>query len=810
MLFIFKSYTLPVNINRVHHRNMQIRTGSIQQELISIIIFSSQLLKKSQKLCHHVRSFSNMSARCQLCGGAQKGCLFYCSTYGVYLCNGKSGTELADVVRLLKYAPDAVICDVGGNPFKCCQCQSTRMHDLGWWDTRRGIWCTACFFNHCGDTSPEEATRLGLNWNPLISNNILSQPYAHVPSYNYDIPMEDLKQRVFNIIQKQPVKLERPKLETLGWDEQRAEIRIAKLKGFVQEEERASKLQHLMQNVKVTGAAEWSSPFAFSFVGSGRSRAKLLKEFKPGRRISVQGPGGNEIPGCVSHVEDGEIHISLNRPIKSQPKTVTIKRWFTDTPFARANIALAHWQSCPEEFLDILAGDLSGIDRKINWEGKKYVEFSRGPLSCLNTRQLEAIRFAMNREFAAIQGPPGCGKSTCIALHAINLAYTGLTVLICTRDNAAADRICEILLDQEQHESSNCKYCRVVGESYKECVSDYVLRICSHKAGNKKSDRGRRDERARIEQAHIIISTCCTAGGARMDDASIDVILFDEANTLSDPDLLIPLVKFQPSQVTLYGDQMQIGPFAKSTASQRMGYGISLIQRLAALGSNPKLSKHHRFVRWAPFMLQQQYRMHPQLAVFPSEVFYDKRLSNGVGERDRRLQIRGWKWPSQKIPLVFCNVNRSKEQRTSDGKSFVNLAEMAICGRILNILYNGGIAGERIGIITFYQGQELTLSDNLNWFTEADEDWLDDVHIGTVDGFEGKDIDIVIIVCVRANGVRSPKRVGFLADQRRFNVAITRAKYGMFVIGHAQTLVTDPMWKVYLDFCKRSGVYLDF
>ena len=87
-----------------------------------------------------------------------------------------------------------------------------------------------------------------------------------------------------------------------------------------------------------------------------------------------------------------------------------------------------------------------------------------------------------------IQGHPGCGKSTCIALHAINLAYTSLKVLICTRDNATADKICEILLDQEEHESSHCKYCRVVGKSYKECVSDYILPICSHNVGQKKSD----------------------------------------------------------------------------------------------------------------------------------------------------------------------------------------------------------------------------------------------------------------------------------------------------------------------------------
>ena len=87
-----------------------------------------------------------------------------------------------------------------------------------------------------------------------------------------------------------------------------------------------------------------------------------------------------------------------------------------------------------------------------------------------------------------IQGPPGCGKSTCIALHAINLPYTSLKVLICTRDNATADKICEILLDQEEHESSHCKYCRVVGKSYKECVSDYVLPIYSHNVGQKKSD----------------------------------------------------------------------------------------------------------------------------------------------------------------------------------------------------------------------------------------------------------------------------------------------------------------------------------
>ncbi|OHS99809.1 hypothetical protein TRFO_33630 [Tritrichomonas foetus] len=422
----------------------------------------------------------------------------------------------------------------------------------------------------------------------------------------------------------------------------------------------------------------------------------------------------------------------------------------------------------------------------------------------LNDEQRMAIIFALTHKFAMIQGPPGTGKSTCIALQALAYYKQGYRVLVVTHSNVAADHLTEIFI------SAKIDVLRVCGATYNLIASENEKikeKTSYYLAKQELGDINEHDfyydedihrEIYNLEKEYIkytkkiIITTIVTAGGERF-NAQFDKIIVDEANQLIDADLLIPLGLRGVDQVTLYGDQMQIGPFVHSKENKSFGLGRSFIQRLDLL--------HHKAI-----CLKIQYRMHPSLSEFPSIAFYNGELRNGVTEEDRIFSAHHIILPNQNIPLVFYNVKSSKEQLSSNGKSFLNIAEASILSELIIQFFESGIKPEQLGIITFYNGMINLLEDSLYKMSKVPKTFCDELRINTVDAFEGSDIDYVILLLVRSNRRRN---IGFLADIGRLNVAITRAKYGLFIIGNAENFIRHPTWRELIEFCQNKDVILD-
>ena len=184
--------------------------------------------------------------------------------------------------------------------------------------------------------------------------------------------------------------------------------------------------------------------------------------------------------------------------------------------------------------------------------------------------------------------------------------------------------------------------------------------------------------------------------------------------------------------------------------------------------------------------------MHPAIAELPSRLFYESALVTAQSAASGQAPP-SFPWPSAATPAAFLDV-RSREAR--DGQSHSNVGEAEAVVAVVDRLRAGGVSLESVGVITFYAGQSRLLRRRLPRSVECN----------TVDAFQGREKDIVILSCVRAN---EGCRCGFLSDARRANVSLTRARHGLIVVGHAQTLQADQTWGEYLRWARGRSLVLD-
>lgn len=219
------------------------------------------------------------------------------------------------------------------------------------------------------------------------------------------------------------------------------------------------------------------------------------------------------------------------------------------------------------------------------------------------------------------------------------------------------------------------------------------------------------------------------------------------------------------------------------------GLSLSLFARFASQGLKP-------------YFLDTQFRMHPKIAQFSAESFYGSRLKNGVSASDRK-PIGGFPWPVPGCGIAFIHVDGSFEQR--ERESYKNDGEAQCLEDLMfGILQKGDVSLAQIGVVTPYTGQVSTLRAKL--FSGLEKRLrgvgksIASLHprtleIASVDGFQGREKELIIFSAVRSNTYGG---VGFLADWRRLNVMITRARRGLIIVGDMRTLTRDPTWKRYI------------
>lgn len=487
----------------------------------------------------------------------------------------------------------------------------------------------------------------------------------------------------------------------------------------------------------------------------------------------------------------------------------TIKAIFNDISYARMLKALKKLEiveSCVHS--SIMSRLLGQVDRNEFPSSYRANLISNIPNQPeLNTHQLHAIQFAMNRTVSLIQGPPGTGKTVVSVALVYNLVKNGAkTVLVCAPTNVAADQLA-VRLNQ-----TGIKVLRVLGSSREEMyVGSEVEPLCLHyivprvdaaiyelyleqlNNGTSKKEiyQSKLPELKAIEMqvinsAEVICCTLSVASNYGLD--GVDAVLIDEATQAREPETLIPMVH-ECKQLILVGDHQQLGPTIVNNNCKHHHYGRSLFERLIILGEQS-------------VMLKVQYRMHPCLSEFPSNTFYNGELQNGVtaSQRSHRFNI---KWPNANVPMMFWSVE-GEERLGNAGMSCVNETEASCVKQIVQQLLSSGIQGSSIGVISPYVGQIRQIQ--MMFAREARSGGLMagrflEVDVNSVDSYQGSEKEYIVYSCVRCN---KNGNIGFLTDKARLNVAITRAKYGLFIIGNPETLREDSVWNSLMIHCRSK------
>lgn len=295
-----------------------------------------------------------------------------------------------------------------------------------------------------------------------------------------------------------------------------------------------------------------------------------------------------------------------------------------------------------------------------------------------------------------------------------------------------------------------------------------------------------------LDSAHIL---CATLSGSGHDifqtlNVEFDTVIIDEAAQSIELSALIPL-KYGCSKCILVGDPKQLPPTVLSREAAKFQYEQSLFARME--------KNHQRDVH----LLDTQYRMHPEISLFPSKTFYESRLKDGPGMA--QLRARPWHYSKILAPYRFFDVQGMSSTATK-GHSLVNSAEvnvaMQLYDRLVTDVSKVNFIG-KIGIITPYKGQLRELK--ARFVARHGEDILSAIEFNTTDAFQGRECEIIIFSCVRA----STKGIGFLNDIRRMNVGLTRAMCSLWVLGNSQALSQGEFWRALISDAESRNLYTD-
>ncbi|EHA48980.1 DNA helicase [Pyricularia oryzae 70-15] len=468
----------------------------------------------------------------------------------------------------------------------------------------------------------------------------------------------------------------------------------------------------------------------------------------------------------------------------------------------------------------------------------------------LNDSQKDAIRFALaSKEIALIHGPPGTGKTHTLIELILQMLKQGLRILVCGPSNISVDNIVERLAPHKVPIVRLGHPARllpsVVGHSLDvltqtseagAIVRDVRAEMDAKQASIKKTKSGRerkaiygelhelrkefRDREKRcvanlLQSSKVVLATLHGSGGFQLRQEKFDVVIIDEASQALEAQCWVALLSAK--KAVLAGDHLQLPPTIKSlnskaakTATGGDGSGTADGEESSAGQSRKKkgvtlettlfdrlLDLHGPAIKR---MLTTQYRMHEKIMRFPSDELYGGRLVAAEAVKERLLKDLPYKvedTDDTSEPLIFIDTQggdfpeRNDEMDNGDaddkkktkrmllhGESKSNEMEAALVAQHVRSLVDAGVKPEDIACITPYNAQLAVLAPLL-------KDRFPGIELGSVDGFQGREKEAVVVSLCRSN---PDGEVGFLGERRRLNVAMTRPKRSLTVIGDSETV----------------------
>ncbi|NWU65062.1 SETX helicase, partial [Pterocles burchelli] len=304
-----------------------------------------------------------------------------------------------------------------------------------------------------------------------------------------------------------------------------------------------------------------------------------------------------------------------------------------------------------------------------------------------------------------------------------------------------------------------------------------------------------------ILESDIICCTLSTSGGGLLESAfsrqgldPFSCVIVDEAGQSCEVETLIPLIH-RCNKLVLVGDPRQLPPTVKSVKAQEYGYDQSLMARLHR---HLEDQVRKNILRSLPVVqLTVQYRMHPDICLFPSNYVYGRTLRTDRATEENRCSSE---WPFQ--PYLIFDVGDGREERDND--SFSNPQEVKLVMELIRTIKEKrkDLGLRRIGIITPYSAQKRKIQEQLDKAFNNNSPG----EVDTVDAFQGREKDCIIVTCVRANSTKGS--IGFLASLQRLNVTITRARFSLFILGRLKTLMENKDWNELIQDAQKRGAII--
>ena len=528
-----------------------------------------------------------------------------------------------------------------------------------------------------------------------------------------------------------------------------------------------------------------------------------------------------------NHMESGKVwSINLDNIYISLPEYMEEKYYICDVHFKlnrkmfrMMQNALEKWADDPSLHKLFSSAPNNAISNNLKNDSSKYKVLSM-ELNSMQSKFINAVVSSCKTPFQfplIIIGPPGTGKTTTIVESIIQVLKhkSKAKILVCTPSNSAGDQICERLI--------NAFAKRVTNDHFKDFDMTKIMRI-NAAMRNPKTISSRINEECyvkrkdgvyvipsdeEIKSVDIVVCTTITAG--RLISSGLNIfshIFCDEAGESLVGETLIPLsLKKKDTTIILAGDPKQLGPFIFSPLTLEYGMEISIFERLFNIRKMHLKKKHptiDEFLSVGIFHLYENYRAHKSILEIYNEIFYDGVLK---AKGDQTLiKFAGLKNP--KIPVLFKHVD-GFERNDKDSPSWYNLNEIDEIIKTLSQLKETNALNEKtVGIISPYRKHCEKITKALEHQTFPKEK----IRVGSIESFQGDECDIIIISFVRSQKLYLAEdlkfNIGFINNPKRINVAISRAKSLLIMIGNAKLLYSDPgIFPILLQKIETMGCY---